>query len=363
MESDRNNPQEDFKLKCFQTEFLPDTVKLLQYLWGNDAYLNMDYFKWKYFDNPSSDYPMGIVAFHKGEIVGFRGYFASMWQFSPKKAMFKILSLGDTCVHPDYRRKGLSVAMGKLGIEEFSSECKIFFNWSSSKNSYPGYARLEFIPLIKKTYMTKGSLFHTVQFFRDARRKSKRRSLSIRFGTFHNITVSDNPNPADMYEVLLNQNHTGNTFIMNKNMEYLNWRFNNRRNKYIFYTLKKNSLTVGYLVIRISSSNQRGYIIDHEESISGAIETILRYIIEKKHFNLLSIFTYGVKGNLYQTLIDLQFRINSPLRLIERKVWGDVPLLVRPAKLDYGEKDILLYGQDIRKHESWCLKEICSDGT
>ena len=133
--------EREIELRRFQPDFLPDAARLLQYLWGNNDSQNMEYFKWKYFDNPFSEFPMGIIAFHSEKTVGFRGYSETVWQIGPQDKIFNILSPGDTCTHPDYRRRGLSVAMGELALKEFSSECEVFFNWSSSKNSYPGYLK------------------------------------------------------------------------------------------------------------------------------------------------------------------------------------------------------------------------------
>lgn len=353
------------EFRCFQIEFLSDAVHLLQYLWGNDDSQNRDYFKWKYLDNPYSEFPMGVVASDNGKIVGFRGYFATMWQFGPDAKIFKILCPGDTCIHPDYRRQGLSVALGDLALKEFSSECEIFFNWSSSKNSYPGYLKMGFIPLAmaEKIFMTRGGLLPIMRFLIDAKRGGKLSPQNISFGQFDSIMVSSSPLPSEMHEVLQSQDADEYRFRIVKNLEFLKWRFSNGRYRYIFYILKRNGLPAGYVVIRVSKSNTRGFIMDYEENCQGVVESILKFMIKAKHFKLLSVSSYAIRGDFYRTFRALGFKLNSPLRIAEKKVWGEVPLLIRPAKTEYDEKDFLLFGHDIRKYANWRLEEICSDGT
>ncbi|MFC2164585.1 hypothetical protein ACFLT2_06260 [Acidobacteriota bacterium] len=191
----------------------------------------------------------------------------------------------------------------------------------------------------------------------------KPKTIDISSGNSDNITVARNSRPEEMYEVLLGQDTSGNPFRIVKNMEFLKWRFANERYSYLFYTLKSNGISSGYLVMRISKSHRRGFIIDYEENCSGAIESILKFIINKRHFDLISVYTYGIRDYLIHTLNALGFRLNTPLRIAEKKVKGEIPLLVRPSNPATDEKDFLLFGQDIRKQESWRLEEVCSDGT
>jgi len=88
---------------------------------------------WKYDDNPYTESPLGIMALYKGKVVGFRGYFATRFQIKGKNDKIISLCPGDTCVHPDHRRKGLSVAMGNRASEEYSGKYLFFFEFVFDK--------------------------------------------------------------------------------------------------------------------------------------------------------------------------------------------------------------------------------------
>ena len=65
---------DEYEIRLYRSEFFPQVVELLKYLLGNDHDNNKSYFKWKYDDNPNTEYPLGIMALYKGKVVGFRGY-------------------------------------------------------------------------------------------------------------------------------------------------------------------------------------------------------------------------------------------------------------------------------------------------
>jgi GNAT superfamily N-acetyltransferase len=117
---------DEYEILLYHSEFFPQVVDLLKYLLGNDHNTNRDYFKWKYDDNPYTESPLGIMALYKGTVVGFRGYFATRFQIKGKNDKIISLCPGDTCVHPDHRRKGLSVTMGNRASEEYSGK-HLFF--------------------------------------------------------------------------------------------------------------------------------------------------------------------------------------------------------------------------------------------
>lgn len=96
----------------YRPEFKLHVEALLRGFWSDDPVENLSYFEWKYEDNPFSEPPLGIVALHDGEVVGYRGYFACRFEVRGKNDNIGILVPGDTFVSPAHRRKGLSVVMG-----------------------------------------------------------------------------------------------------------------------------------------------------------------------------------------------------------------------------------------------------------
>jgi GNAT superfamily N-acetyltransferase len=374
-----------YEINLYQPALMHQVVDLLHYHWGNNHDNNLSYFKWKYVDNPFTDSPLGIVALHKGEVVGFRGYFATRWQIREKDYKITVLCPGDTCVHPDHRMKGLSVTMGNMAMKEYESKYKIFLNLSAWKNSVPGYLKMGFVPLSDKTYLTRltnplGMLFpvklvslldrtHLKSLYRlikkyllESKTKSELCEKKITFGEFYNIVVADSPRAEEMYSVISKQDCDGRKISLLQDERFFRWRFNNKRNKYVFYYSRKNNITTGYIVMRISKNNRFGYIVDYAENDSAALKNILQYIIKAKHFDILLIFNCSLSDSILQILKGLRFKKKSLLQIGKKIVKGVWPLLVRPVKKKYFEGDWFIEGLDVRKIENWEIKEICSDG-
>jgi hypothetical protein len=120
-------------------------------------------------------------------------------------------------------------------------------------------------------------------------------------------------------------------------------------------------IPTAYVVIGISPNNQRGYILDYAEKKGSVLQEILRDIIKAKHFNLLSIYNFSLDDTLRQALKGLGFKTHSLVRIIERELHGELPLLIRPVKESLMESDFFIEGIDLRKIKNWSLKPICSD--
>ena len=88
----------------------------MQFLWGRDVHRNWAYFKWKYEKTLIPNPPLGIAARRKGEMVGVGGYFAIAFEVGENNDNPIILFPGDTCAHPDQRRKRLSVRLTEVPV-------------------------------------------------------------------------------------------------------------------------------------------------------------------------------------------------------------------------------------------------------
>ena len=142
---------------------------------------------------------------------------------------------------------------------------------------------------------------------------------------------------------------------------FFRWRFCSPLNKYVFYHLMEEDNITAYVVMGVSPNNQRGYILDCAEKEDRAIGKILRYVIRARHFDLLSVYDFCLDDTLMRTFKDLGFKTHSLVRIIERTLHGELPLLIRPVKEPFEESDFFIEGIDSRKIENWSLKPICSD--
>lgn len=363
-----------YEINVYQPDFMPQVVNLLRYLWGNNHDNNLFYFIWKYVKNPFTESPLGIVALYKGEVVGFRGYFATKWQIGKRDYEIPVLCPGDTCVHPDHRMKGLSVAMGDMAIREYESKYKIFLNMSAGKNSVPGYLKMGFVPLYDKVYLSRFTnplerlrLYKFVQLLDPRKPMLPLKTRPELYGRkvlsreSDDIIVANYPRLEEMCSIISGQHRGGHAFSLLQDKSFFQWRFNNQRNNYLFYYSRKNNVTTGYIVMCVSKNNWFGRIIDYAENDSAALKKILEYVIHERHFSMLSILDCSLEDNFLKILKDLRINKNRILHMGKRIVKGIWPLLIRPVKNKCRETDWFIEGIDIRKIGNWHIKEISSD--
>ena len=347
---------QQYKIVPYTPDLLLEVVDLLKYLLGNNFDSNLAYFKWKHHDNPYLKDPLGIVALYNKEIVGFRGYFATKWCFDNKEQL--ILCPGDTCVHPDHQRKGLSLAMGYEAMREYTSGYRIFLNLSSNIKSSPGYLKMGFVPLAPKRYFQifkKRSLINGIRFIMGSKKKSDLTHEAIPLGKFDDIIISRTPESNEMNEVIVNQDCVKIRLLQDQ--DFFRWRFKNVRKEYIFYYYKPLDSITGYLVVEVSGDRIRnGNILDYGESDGKAIEKILKYIISSEHFQALTIQNFWANDSLIRIFQRLGFNQHSA-----QHVSSEPPFLIRPVKEKFNEEDWVIEGMDIRDANNWEIKPICSD--
>ena len=219
--------ESDYTIALYSPESLHQVVDVLQYLWGDDFENNLDYFKWKYDENPYVKLPLGVVASIDACIVGFRGYFATKWHIPGQDREIIVLNPGDTVVHPDHRMKGLSMKMGRLAMDAYLAEYKIFFNHSATAKSTPGYLKMGFKPLLTKTMLLQYSLLGLARFLIMSQLKPDAVNRKIVLGEFDQITVSDTPRPKDMSALIANQTSNDGRISLLQDEVFYQWRYNN----------------------------------------------------------------------------------------------------------------------------------------
>ena len=87
----------------------------------------------------------------------------------------------------------------------------------------------------------------------------------------------------------------------------------------------------------VSPNNRRGNVLDYAENDGKALDSIFRYVIKMRHFDIFSIYNFGLNDKLLHILKDLRFNINGLTQKIERFFDGEWPLLIQTGK----KKDLL----------------------
>jgi hypothetical protein len=209
--------------------------------------------------------------------------------------------------------------------------------------------------------LTRSNLLGLIQYTLAGREALALEASRIRFGSHGDILVSQTPRPEEMSAVVARQGQAAGRMTLAQDTAFFRWRFGNPRGKYVFYYWLKEGMTIGYVVLSLSPNNQRGYIVDYAQAGDGAIQEIVGYIINSKRFRLLSIYRFCLDDTIGQVLERFGFKANNLVRTLERKRYGELPLLIRLVRENYTEADWLVEGLDVRRIENWSLKPIFSD--
>jgi GNAT superfamily N-acetyltransferase len=353
-----------YEIRHYTRDLEAQVLDCLSYHLGNHTQQNLAYFRWKYQENPYAERPLGIVALFRDRVVGFRGYFATRWAISGTSGSFVALSPGDTCVRPDHRRMGLSVAMGRRGMAEYESTYRVFLNTSAGANSVPGYQRMGFAPLAEKCEVlsfSRWELFWNTLLARAVSRSDPyaRRRVEGRFG---DVWVEPAPRPSQMASVACRARDGAPRIALVQDEVFYRWRFGNPNSRYLYYYLTQGADLVGFTVILVRADAVIGMVMDYGETIPGAVQSILRFVVRKGHFGILKAAGYSPLGGVLTDPRGLGFHLTQPPEVDRRPSPDTWPLLVRPVRRELQEGDWLLGGLDIRNIQNWEIKEIAYDG-
>ncbi len=349
------------RLETYRSAGAGEVADLLASLTGLPSAVNLGYLRWKYEQNPFTPEPLAVVARERDRPVGFRGYFASPWRIAGRPERFIILCPGDTYVSPSHRKRGLSVALGRLALESFAGRGKIFLNTSCTSQSLPGYSRMGFAPLAPKRFLTRCGIFPLAAYLLTS---SKRLPISpgrISFGRQGDFAVSDSPRPAEMAKLAAGRSHGKARVSLDRDESFFRWRFKNPLRRYVFYYLMTGESCIGYLVVGLSPNARRAYILDWAPDDVSPVTRLLEYVANSGHFDLLSILDFSLPSDLVPVLRRLGFSATGPMGRLERLVKGNLPLLVRPPGDPSQRENWMVEELDLGDPENWSIRGICGD--
>ena len=209
--------------------------------------------------------------------------------------------------------------------------------------------------------MSHYSFFGFFSYLMTYKKPLTRETLRVTLGNFDPVIISDRPNLTEMEALCARQAMQSNRIRLLKDRNFFGWRFNNPIKRYIFYYFRKNNRITGYVVIGLSPNFRRGYILDFAGVNGEPVEFLIKYMIQDRHFDILSIYDFCLDHGLRKTLKALGFKTSGLVRRLEQKMTGELPVLIRPVRKGCTKDDWLIEGLDIRKIENWQITEICSD--
>jgi hypothetical protein len=351
----------DYHIRHVHSADLPQVIRLQRHLWGDDLDTNLSYFRWKFEDNPYAERPLGIVALHHGNAVGFRGFTASTWNLPGGDGQLRVLGPGDSVVHPDHRLRGLFGAMGEFATREYEPAYDVFLNTSASKNSAPGYVKTGFVPLTTKRYLIR---YHTVTLAASyiiSRFSTRPIEDRLEYSEHDGFIVSPAPKPEDMSAVVAAAPCDPKRIVLLKDTEFFNWKYKNKRDNFHYYYYRDADAVRGYMVVRPFSRLRRGIIYDYAASEERILARLLQFIIQCRRYHVLMMLDVLPENGIREIVRRMKFTSSTMLGKIEKRINGEWPIFVRPIVARPREKDWFFRGLDIRRVQNWEIKEVCSD--
>jgi GNAT superfamily N-acetyltransferase len=357
-----------YEFAHFRPQYRDGVLAVLAGLWPYGRELSERYFQWRYAENPFADDVLGIVALHRGVPVGYRGYLAG--GFSADGAHVGVLCPCDTVVAPDHRNRGLSLAMGRLASDFSRADYRFFLNFTSGRNSLPGYLALGFQPLARRVLWQRhghNPLLWALQAWsrRSELAAGPRAGRRIRFGRAGSILAAGTPRPAEMAAIVAAEPNDGAALRVRRDAAFFGWRYRNPVRQYAFYFRMDGAAARAYAVLDVSHDGRCGAILDYAESAAGGLREILEHVCRSGDFLTLTAQGFGVDARLEQMLHALGFvPVHTTKTLLRR---GSVEqlapsVLMRPVVDAGGEAAFRVGALDARNPAHWRLKPICSDG-
>jgi GNAT superfamily N-acetyltransferase len=294
--------------------------------WRNHEY-PLEHWNWKYLENPVGS--IVIVADWNGKIVGVMHRILLNIKVNETTSS----SYGDdVAVHPDYRRKGIYKNMLNYS-ENLLLKMKISFRFMIQIHKAAvimaereGYTLFPFhishmiqirnIGMHFKMRPTKHNLVSRYGFFL----LKLLNSITKQIKTPSDIQIENISDFDEKINAFWENTRNEYNFIIEKNMEYLNWRYCSQIRRYCVKLAEKDEEILGFIVLEIDEKDDysEGYIVDLMV-LPGRMDAAKKLISESllffKESDVNAVHYRVVKNHSYQTVFRKQGFIELPSKL------------------------------------------------
>lgn len=261
----------DLTIRPFQQGDIPQVAQLISHLWTGDPSFNEAMLQWKYFDLQPFHTTTAFVGWNGERIVGFRGYFPSIWSNGSRQ--IRVLTPSDAVVDPDYRRRGFFSSLTTHSISALESCHDLFLNTSSNTQSIPGYLKLSWEKLFSRDVI-----------YRLFKLRSPRDFFIQETST---IRVSESIQVSEI-ESLLEQNETA-VFQQCYSPDYFRWRFSRPHKPYVFVSLRDNRRLSAMLILEKSNDGRLLDYFDRDSDFAG-LKRLMNHLKQNSSLFRLQMF-------------------------------------------------------------------------
>jgi len=322
----------EWKIRMYQEGDEIGIVNLMNLVMPRSAY-KMNRWLWEYKNNPYGY--LIVVAEHNGNIVGHMGLFLIEIKVGNKIIMGS--QACDLCVHPDFRRQGMFLAIGKALMRKASDEGVFLTYGFPNEPAYYGHIKYGWFDVFKIPnafiyFNTYNALIKKYEKLRRIENLTKplskildyyflkcTRTLQRDFLSINNIKISKVSYLDENINKFWCNVSKDYDIIVVRNSKYLNWRFFDRPNvDYDVFLAEKAGQIEGYLVSTTSKSERMksGWIVDvlstSEDVFLKLICIAIEHLIKQ---SVDSIECLMPKNHVwYKTLKKTGFLFLHPLR-------------------------------------------------
>ena len=265
--------------------------------------------RWEFMDNPFGS--IQIFSDFRGNIVGYMGLICVPIKIENR--VIRCSQAVDLAVHPNFRRKGMFLEIGKKLMQEAANEGIAISYGVPNEPAYRGHLKYGWfyvseIPILIKIMSKKGFIIFVLAKFLGLVRRPHFRLMS-RFmaliknlikvrdiGYCKNVLFSNDfrkhivSSCNEQFDKLWKKVSKQFLLIVVRNAEYLNWRYVRKpHSKYTILTVKKNRRIEGFVVLSTeihgSLKLKKGFIVDvfakSEKAIHSLLQLALSYFVKE----------------------------------------------------------------------------------
>ena len=343
-EVQKNDRLKQWKVRFYQEGDETGIIDLMNLVFRGPKHVraNTELWSWKYKTAPRGF--LAVVAEDHGKLVGHMGL-----QLMDVKVGNRIITGSqacDLCVHPDYLRQGMSLAMGKTLVKKAKDE-RVFLTYGFPADrgpSYYGFIKYGWfdvskLPVLETYFDTQRAVEGKFERLRGMEPILKRAGECVDWffsiwrqhamTSIENIEISQVSRFDRGIDNIWNDVSKGYGIILVRDCRYLNWRYFAKPDA-DYYTIvaKRDGRIQGYAVVSKSKSGRRdiGYIVDilsvskevffglvHASSVYLSRQSVdsVRCWMQRDQFGYQALKKSGFTPYLSRAVMRFTARVNS----------------------------------------------------
>ncbi|MEO7524611.1 MAG: GNAT family N-acetyltransferase [Ferruginibacter sp.] len=260
----------DYRIKKIGAEDFSILVPLMKDCFGMDV--NIEYFHWKYIDNPAGHF-VGFIAIepNTNEIGAYYGVVPQSFIIDGKERL--IYQSCDTMTHSKHRRLGLFKLLALECFRVLKQEQKLFIIGFGGAQSTPGFLKFGWKQLFDFRYYFKPALFCKTAYLRSFPQENFKEETNI-----------------SKLEPFLNKINQPMAIHSQRNVKHISWRTKNPNYTYKLITYSQENIIEGYAIFYILNGKMIlfDFIFNSKRSEKGLLWYLSKLLLLNKYQGIIS---------------------------------------------------------------------------